>query len=51
MKAVQNALGHKSATMALDVYEHLWPGDEDRIRSAVAAALEPTANTSAKESD
>ncbi len=35
VKAVQTALGHASASMTLDVYGHLWPGDEDRIRSAV----------------
>jgi integrase len=35
VKAVQTALGHASASMTLDVYGHLWPGDEDRIRAAV----------------
>jgi integrase len=35
VKAVQRALGHSSATTTLDVYGHLFPGDEDRIRAAV----------------
>jgi len=35
VKAVQVALGHASAAVTLDVYGHLWPGDEDRIRDAV----------------
>jgi integrase len=34
VKAVQLALGHRSATTTLDVYGHLWPGDEDRLRAA-----------------
>jgi integrase len=36
---VQRALGHASASTTLDVYGHLWPGDEDRIRAAVDQAL------------
>jgi hypothetical protein len=32
---VQSALGHESAKVTLDVYGHLWPGDEDRVRDAV----------------
>lgn len=35
VKAVQSALGHRSAAMTLDVYGHLWPGDDDRIRAAL----------------
>lgn len=35
IKAVQSALGHASAAMTLDVYGHLFPGDEDRIRGAI----------------
>lgn len=35
IKAVQSALGHRSAAMTLDVYGHLFPGDEDRIRAAI----------------
>ena len=34
VKAVQLALGRRSATTTLDVYGHLWPGDEDRLRAA-----------------
>ena len=41
MKAVQRALGYASASTTLDVYGHLWPGDEDRIREAVDRALGP----------
>jgi integrase len=41
VKAVQVALGHASATTTLDVYGHLWPGDEDRIRDAVDRAFAP----------
>ena len=37
VKAVQRALGHASASITLDTYGHLWPGDEDRIRQAVDA--------------
>lgn len=36
VKAVQSALGHKSAAMTLDVYGHLWPGDDERIRNAIS---------------
>lgn len=35
VKAVQVALGHWSAQETLDVYGHLWPNDEDRLRDAV----------------
>ncbi len=41
VKAVQRALGHASASTTLDVYSHLWPGDEDHIRAAVDRALGP----------
>jgi integrase len=39
VKAVQNALGHASASTTLDLYAHIWPGDEDRIRQAVDRAI------------
>jgi integrase len=39
VKAVQKALGHASAGVTLDVYGHLFPGDEDRIRAAVEQAF------------
>jgi integrase len=38
IKAVQTTLGHSTAAMTLDVYSHLFPSDEDRIRDAVEAA-------------
>ena len=41
VKAVQKALGHSSAVTTLNLYAHLWPGDEDRIRHAVDRALKP----------
>ena len=34
-RKVQAALGHESAKVTLDVYGHLWPGDEDRVRDAI----------------
>lgn len=39
VKTVQAALGHKNASETLDIYSHLWPGDEDRARDAVEAAM------------
>jgi len=36
---VQRALGHKSATVTLATYAHLWPTAEDRTRQASAAML------------
>jgi integrase len=41
VKAVSSALGHASAATTLNLYSHLWPGDEDRIRDAVDLALAP----------
>lgn len=43
VKAVSRALGHSSAATTLNLYSHLWPGDEDRIRDAVDLALGPRA--------
>ena len=40
VKAVQSFLGHKNASETLDTYGHLWPGDEDRIRSAIDAGMQ-----------
>lgn len=34
---VQRALGHKSASVTLDTYSHLWPTAEDRTRQASGA--------------
>ena len=39
VRAVQHALGHANAATTLNLYAHLWPGDEDRIRQAVDRAL------------
>jgi integrase len=38
VKAVADAMGHESPTTTLATYAQLWPGDEDRIRSAIASA-------------
>lgn len=40
VKQVQTVLGHSSATVTLKVYAHLWPGDDDRTRSVMDAALD-----------
>jgi integrase len=37
VKAVQQRLGHASATTTLDRYARLWPDDDDRTRDAVDA--------------
>ena len=39
VKAVQRALGHASAATTLNLYAHMWPGDDDRIRQAVDRAF------------
>jgi integrase len=41
VKQVQAALGHKSAKVTLDVYGHLWPGEEDRVRDAIGRLFRP----------
>jgi integrase len=38
---VQTFLGHASAVVTLRTYAHLWPGDEDRTRNVLDAALDP----------
>jgi integrase len=43
VKAVSAALGHANAATTLNLYSHLWPGDEDRIGDAVDLALAPRA--------
>ncbi|MGX6508245.1 tyrosine-type recombinase/integrase [Rhodococcus sp. SJ-2] len=40
VKTVQERLGHSSPTTTLEVYAHLWPGEDERTRSAVDAALD-----------
>ena len=44
VKQVQTVLGHSSAAITLRVYSHLWPGDEDRTRAVMDAALSPLAD-------
>ena len=39
VRAVQHALGHAKPSTTLNLYSHLWPGDEDRLRLAVDAAF------------
>ncbi|HLM63876.1 MAG TPA: site-specific integrase [Acidimicrobiales bacterium] len=39
VKAVQHALGHASAATTLNLYSHMWSGDDDRIRQAVDGAF------------
>jgi integrase len=38
VKAVSVAMGHTNATTTLETYASLWPGDDDRIRVAIATA-------------
>ena len=38
VKAVADAMGHQSPIVTLTTYASLWPGDEDRIRSAIEAS-------------
>ncbi len=40
VKAVADAMGHNSPTITLQTYASLWPGDQDRIRTAIASAWE-----------
>lgn len=39
VKQVQMFLGHSNATTTLNTYSHLWPGDDDRTRAVLDAAL------------
>jgi integrase len=36
---VQRALGHRTASVTLNTYSHLWPSAEDRTRAAAASVL------------
>jgi integrase len=36
---VQRYLGHKTATVTLNTYSHLWPSSDDRARAATAALM------------
>ena len=37
IKVVQTRLGHKSATMTLDLYAHLFPDQQDQVADALDA--------------
>lgn len=39
VKQVQERLGHSSPVITLQTYSHLWPGDDDRTRDVIDAAL------------
>ncbi len=39
VKTVQERLGHESAETTMQVYAHLWPGEDERTRKAVDSAL------------
>ena len=45
VKQVQERLGHASAVITLQTYAHLWPGDDDRTRDVMDAALSPRADS------
>jgi len=45
VKQVQTLLGHASAVVTLRTYTHLRPGDEDRSRDLMDAALSPLADS------
>ena len=45
VKQVQTVLGHSSAVITLQTYSHLWPGDDDRTREVMDAALSPLADS------
>jgi integrase len=44
VKVLQRLLGHKTATMTLDRYGHLFPDDLDRIADAFDVAAASTAD-------
>lgn len=45
VKQVQERLGHSSPVITLETYSHLWPGDDDRTRDVIDAALSPLADS------
>ena len=45
VKQVQERLGHASPVITLETYSHLWPGDDDRTRDVMDAALSPLADS------
>ena len=44
IKVVQTMLGHKTATMTLDLYGHLYPDDLDRVADALNADAQSAAD-------
>jgi integrase len=47
VKQVQTVLGHSSAVTTLQIYAHLWPGDDDRTRGVIDNILGPIARGAA----
>jgi integrase len=45
VKQVQERLGHATAVITLETYAHLWPGDDDRTRDVIDAALSRLADS------
>jgi site-specific recombinase XerD len=45
VKQVQMVLGHSSPVITLEIYSHLWPGDDDQTRDLADAALAPLADS------
>lgn len=45
VKQVQERLGHSSPVITLEIYSHLWPGEDDRTRDVIDAALSPLADS------
>ena len=37
---VQRALGHKTATVTLNTYSHLWPSADDRTRAGAQSLMD-----------
>ena len=50
VKAVAVAMGHESPATTLRTYASLWPGDEDRVRLAIASAWQVEDSLRTKES-
>lgn len=46
VKQVQERLGHSSPVITLELYTHLWPGEEDQTRAAIDSALAALADSS-----
>lgn len=45
VKQVQERLGHSSPVITLEIYAHMWPGEDDRTRDVMDAALTPLADS------